>query len=78
MSKKLVIIRFYDRDVDSEPFLAETTLDEKELRELVYEIKNALVERGYYDWTYEDLIHELEKRGVIRTIDVDGYYEIFA
>ncbi len=77
-NKKLVIMQFYDQDVESDALLVETELTEQELGDLVDEIKNNFFEEGYEDWTYQDLIQELEKRSAIRVLEVDSYYKIYA
>ena len=76
--EKLVIVQFYDQDGESEAFLAETELSEAELRDLVGAIINDFLKEENYEWTYEDIIQELENRRAIRTIEVAGYYRSYA
>ncbi|ADC64704.1 hypothetical protein Ferp_0530 [Ferroglobus placidus DSM 10642] len=75
--RKFVIVQFYDSEMEDTPFLVETDLTEEELSEQVEEIIKRYEEEEFYDWSYDDIVEELKKRGVIRVIPAD-FYRIYA
>jgi hypothetical protein len=67
-------IKFMDR---TEPEInwiitAETELNEQELQRAVDEIIAEFEKEDYEDWTFEDIVEELEKLGILKTIEHDS------
>ena len=60
------------------PSIVETSLTEEELQDMVDKIVAEFEEQGDFDWIYEDILEELEKRGVIKTIEIKDEYRIRA
>lgn len=73
---KKVIIKFSDGEFEA-TFLVETKLTETELQKIVDKIINEEWLDEFEDWTYEDLINELEKKGHIKILETD-FYDIYA
>lgn len=79
MKEKLKVIRLQDQN-DREIFsifVVKTSLSEKELQDIINQIKNEFLNKDFEDWSYEDIIKELEKKKLIKTVDSE-YIFIYA
>ena len=79
MKEKLKIIRMQDpndREIFT-VFVAKTSLNEEELQDVVNRIKNEFLDKEIIDWTYEDIVEELEKRNLIKLVESE-YICIYA
>lgn len=66
--EKIVLIEFIDHE-DREQrkgYLVRTKLTYGDLSELITEIVWGFEERDFYEWSYEDIIRELENRRVVK------------
>lgn len=61
-----IILTLYDPSVMVEEiYLIETDLDEDGLRDEIDKTVEIFEEQGYEDWSYDDIILELQKKGLI-------------
>jgi len=72
----LKIMRFRDNEFSSGVFVAETNLSDKELQTTAEKIREKFEKDDYYDWSYDDIIEEMEKIGAIKIIESE-YVEIY-
>ena len=72
----LKIMRFRDNEFSSGVFVAETNLSDKELQTTAEKIREKFEKNDYYDWSYDDIIEEMEKIGAIKIIESE-YVEIY-
>jgi len=70
MLKLIVLQDATEKDVNWE-VLAETNLTESELQGLVNSIIKEFENNDLEDWTFEDIVHELEEKGCIKSVEYD-------
>ena len=68
---KILVLQDPDEKDIRHEVIMKTDLSEDELQEAVNKIKEDFCSRNLEDWTYEDLLDELERRGCIRVISSD-------
>lgn len=73
--KKVAIIRFYDTSEncrgDSVNYAVYTTHSEVELQRAVNKIKKKFYDEDFVDWTFDDIMDELEEQGYIEELPED-------
>jgi hypothetical protein len=57
-------------------YVVKTNLDKEKLQNKIKEIVKRFESEGYNDWSYGDLIEELESMGLIETVHLDEFQEI--
>ena len=61
-----------------EDYLVITRLTENEIKkEITKTVKNFEESELLYDWCYDDIIENLEEKGLIKLIKIDKYYSIY-
>jgi len=68
---KILVLQDPDEKDMRHEVIVETDLSKDELQEAVNKIKEDFCSKNLEDWTYEDLLDELERRGCIRVISGD-------
>jgi len=68
---KILVLQDPDEKDIRHEVIVETDLSEDKLQEAVNRIKEDFCSKNLEDWTYEDLLDELERRGCIRVISSD-------
>ena len=68
---KILVLQDPDEKDIRHEVIVKTDLSEDELQEAVNKIKEDFCSKNLEDWTYEDLLDELEKRECIRIISRD-------
>jgi len=76
--EKLCILKLFDSEDNEAYYIIKTKLYENELQNIVDNIINYWNEKGFLDWSYDDLVEELEKEGVIEVLPKTYTYEIYA
>ena len=74
---KLVKVRFSYNGLDTDEefvlMIIPYEMTGEDLREMIDNIKNEFEKSGYDDWSLNDILEELMKKG-IEILDVDEYY----
>jgi len=68
---KILVLQDPDEKDIRHEVIVETDLSEDKLQEAVNKIKEDFCSRNFENWTYEDLLNELEKRKYIRVTGRD-------
>ena len=50
-------------------YLIDTDLNDEELQELAYKIRDEFEEQGHEEWTYGEILEELENRGHLKVLE---------
>lgn len=69
---KILVLQDPDEKNIRYEVIVETDLSRDELQEAVNKIREDFYSRNFENWTYEDLLNELEKRKCIRVVSNDS------
>lgn len=76
--KRLVLLRMQDivepKDIESgENYLVETELSEEEMYDEVEKILRHFRKKGHEDWSFEDIVKQLEAKGLVKLVEFKEY-----
>jgi len=78
--KKFIILAIGDNEFTEEPVLIELqkNITEEQLQKKVNKIKENFENEGFYDWSYDDIVEELENQKIIKVYPNYTIFDIYA